>query len=131
MKMAEVNFLCVHKKLRNKKLSPTLIKEVTRRVNLGGVWQATYTSGDLIPTPFAKAMYYHRSLNPKKLVETGFSHIPNNMPLARYVKNFKIPELSNICLVGEPRLMETKDIPQVYALYKQSCKKYDISYKFN
>lgn len=34
VQMAEVNFLCVHKKLRNLRLAPTLIKELTRRVNL-------------------------------------------------------------------------------------------------
>lgn len=53
MKMAEINFLCVHKKLREKRLGPTLIKEVTRRVNLTNVWQAYYTSGSVFPHPFA------------------------------------------------------------------------------
>jgi len=37
--MVEINFLCVHKKLRTKRLAPVLIKEITRRVNLEGVWQ--------------------------------------------------------------------------------------------
>lgn len=32
--MAEINFLCVHKKLREHRLAPMLIKEITRRVNL-------------------------------------------------------------------------------------------------
>ena len=45
--MVEINFLCVHKKLRSKRLAPVLIKEVTRRVNLTGVWQAVYTAGSL------------------------------------------------------------------------------------
>ncbi|KAK8641882.1 hypothetical protein V6N13_011253 [Hibiscus sabdariffa] len=39
--MAEVNFLCVHKKLRSKRLAPVMIKEVTRRVQLENIWQAT------------------------------------------------------------------------------------------
>ena len=38
IEMAEVNFLCVHRKLRSKKLAPILIKEITRRVNLCNVW---------------------------------------------------------------------------------------------
>ena len=37
--MVEINFLCVHKKLRTKRLAPVLIKEVTRRTNLMNVWQ--------------------------------------------------------------------------------------------
>lgn len=42
IKTVEINFLCVHKKLRAKRLAPVLIKEVTRRVNLMGVWQVPY-----------------------------------------------------------------------------------------
>lgn len=38
VKMAEINFLCVHKNLRSKRLATVLIKEVTRRVNLTDVW---------------------------------------------------------------------------------------------
>lgn len=37
-KMAEINYLCVHKKLRAKRLAPVLIKEITRRVNLQNIW---------------------------------------------------------------------------------------------
>lgn len=53
MMMAEINFLCVHKSLRSKKLSPVLIKEVTRRVHLENIWQAIYTAGVMIPTPIS------------------------------------------------------------------------------
>jgi glycylpeptide N-tetradecanoyltransferase len=49
--MCEINFLCVHKKLRSKRLAPVLIKEVTRRVNLRGIFQAVYTAGVLLPKP--------------------------------------------------------------------------------
>jgi len=35
---AEINFLCVHKNLRTKRLAPVLIKEVTRRVNRCNIW---------------------------------------------------------------------------------------------
>ena len=38
VEMAEINFLCVHKKLRQFRLAPVLIREVTRRVNLTNVW---------------------------------------------------------------------------------------------
>ena len=55
VQMCEVNFLCVHKRLREKRLAPTLIKELTRRVNLRNQWQAVYTSGTTLPTPFATA----------------------------------------------------------------------------
>lgn len=74
--MAEINYLCVHKKLRTKRLAPVLIKEITRRVNLTGVFQAIYTAGVVIPRPISTATYYHRSLNAKKLVEVGFNSLP-------------------------------------------------------
>lgn len=67
--MCLIDFLCVHKKLRAKRLAPVLIKEVTRRVNLRNIWQAVYTAGKYIPTPFAETLYYHRSLNVKKLTD--------------------------------------------------------------
>lgn len=56
--------LCV----RTKRLAPVLIKEITRRVNLLGIWQAVYTAGIVLPKPIAKCRYYHRSLNVKKLI---------------------------------------------------------------
>lgn len=80
--MAEVNYLCVHKKLREKRLAPLLIKEVTRRVNLCDIWQAIYTSGTTLPTPFGTAPYWHRNLNPKKLVDVKFSFKPANQTMA-------------------------------------------------
>ena len=52
---AEINFLCVHKKLRAKRLAPILIKEITRRVNRCNIWQAVYTAGATIPTPITGA----------------------------------------------------------------------------
>lgn len=85
-KVCEINFLCVNKHLRSKRLAPVLIQEITRRVNLTNTWQAVYTAGITIPTPIANATYWHRSLNPKKLVETHFSPLPAGMPMSRYVK---------------------------------------------
>lgn len=41
-KVAEINFLCVHKILRNKRVAPVLIKEITRRINLTGVFQVSF-----------------------------------------------------------------------------------------
>lgn len=59
--MVEINFLCVHKQLREKRLAPLLIKEITRRVNLTDIWQAVYTAGIKIPTPVSTARYPNSS----------------------------------------------------------------------
>ncbi len=56
---SEVNFICVHKKLRSKRLAPVLIKEITRLCNLEGIWQAVYTAGVVLPTPISTCRYFH------------------------------------------------------------------------
>ena len=92
MSTVEVNFLCVHKKLRSKRLAPVLIKEITRRCNLCGIFQAAYTAGIVLPKPVACCRYYHRSLNPKKLIEVGFSRLAPRMTLTRTIKLYALPE---------------------------------------
>jgi len=89
--MVEINFLCVHAKLRSKRLAPVLIREITRRVNVNGIFQAVYTAGVTLPTPIASCQYYHRSLNPKKLIDVKFSYIKPNMTMARTIKLYKLP----------------------------------------
>lgn len=106
VKMAEINFLCVHKKLRTKRLAPVLIKEITRRVNLASVWQAIYTAGVVIPSPVTTTTYYHRALNPKKLIEVGFSSLPVGEPMARYLKRVKLPTEKQLNIIGDIRPME-------------------------
>jgi len=92
MSTVEVNFLCVHKKLRSKRLAPVLIKEITRRCNLCGIFQAAYTAGIVLPKPVACCRYYHRSLNPKKLIEVGFSRLAPRMTLTRTIKLYALSE---------------------------------------
>ncbi|KAI8806582.1 glycylpeptide N-tetradecanoyltransferase 1-like protein [Cladochytrium replicatum] len=111
--LVEINFLCVHKKLRSKRLAPVLIKEVTRRVHLTGIFQAVYTAGVVLPKPIATCRYYHRSLNPTKLIETGFSHLSKNMTMARTVRLYKLP--ANTQNPGL-RAMQPADVPTVTKL---------------
>lgn len=72
VKVVEINFLCVHKKLRAKRLAPVLIREITRRVNLTGIFQAVYTAGVVLPKPVTTCRYWHRSINPRKLIDVIF-----------------------------------------------------------
>jgi len=124
VRMPEINFLCVHKSLRSLKLAPMLIQEVTRQVHLRGMFQAVYTAGVTLPTPFTEARYYHRSLNPKKLVEVGFSGLSRNMTIARAVKLYRVPEKT--ALVGL-RPMEAKDVAGVHKLLHQYLAKFDVA----
>lgn len=126
--MVEINFLCVHKKLRSKRLAPVLIKEVTRRVNLQNVWQAVYTAGVVLPKPVAQNRYYHRSLNPKKLIDIGFSRLQPRMTLARTIKLYKVATETQIPGI---RQMEQKDVPQVCALLTKFLDKFKLHQVFS
>ncbi|CAF1344154.1 unnamed protein product, partial [Didymodactylos carnosus] len=115
--MVEINFLCVHKKLRLKRMAPVLIKEITRRVNCEGIFQAAYTAG-----------YWHRSLNVKKLLAVKFSHLGRNMTLQRTQKLFKLPETTHIKGFRE---MNDRDVPQAWKLLTQYLRKFELAPVFS
>jgi glycylpeptide N-tetradecanoyltransferase len=123
IRLVEINFLCVHKKLRSKRLAPVMIKEVTRRVNLQGIFQAVYTAGVLLPKPITTCRYYHRSLNPKKLIETGFSYLGRNETMAKVIKKYKL----NGTKIPNWRPMEEKDVSQVANLLREYHKKFECA----
>ncbi|KAL1921853.1 uncharacterized protein VTP21DRAFT_10495 [Calcarisporiella thermophila] len=122
--LTEINFLCVHKKLRNKRLAPVLIKEITRRSHLDNIFQAVYTAGVVIPTPIGTCRYYHRSINYKKLVEAGFSHLRPNQTMHRMLKYYRLP--SETQLPGF-RPLETRDIPQARVLLNNYLSKFHLA----
>ncbi len=92
LSMVEVNFLCIHKKLRHKRLAPVLIREITRRAHRQGIYQAVYTAGTLLPRPLVKCRYWHRSLDARKLIECGFSRLRPRMTLKRTERLYALPE---------------------------------------
>uniref|UniRef100_A0A671SCF8 Glycylpeptide N-tetradecanoyltransferase n=2 Tax=Sinocyclocheilus anshuiensis TaxID=1608454 RepID=A0A671SCF8_9TELE len=114
--MVEINFLCVHKKLRSKRVAPVLIREITRRVNLEGIFQAVYTAGVVLPKPVGTCRYWHRSLNPRKLIEVKFSHLSRNMTMQRTMKLYRLPEAPK---TSGLRPMTVKDVPAVHRLLKE------------
>ena len=141
--VVEINFLCVHKSLRcvvllvilwpfivkcvfvlmwirTKRLAPVLIKEVTRRVNRTGVWQAVYTAGVVLPKPVARCRYWHRSINPKKLIEVNFSRLQPRMTMSRTIKLYKLPDTPQSAL----RPMTVADVPGAFRLVAQYLTKY-------
>ncbi|KAM7255581.1 hypothetical protein ACFE04_008479 [Oxalis oulophora] len=126
--MAEVNFLCIHKKLRLKRLAPVMIKEVTRRVHLENIWQAAYTAGVVLPTPVATCQYWHRSLNPKKLIDVGFSRLGTRMTMSRTIKLYKLPEAT---VTPGFRKMQLHDIPAVTRLLRTYLRQFVVAPDLN
>ncbi|KAG9789956.1 Glycylpeptide N-tetradecanoyltransferase [Exophiala dermatitidis] len=125
--VVEINFMCVHKKLRSRRLAPVLIKEITRRCNLDGVYQAIYTAGVVLPTPVGSCRYYHRSLDWLKLYEVGFSPLPPNSTPAKMVARNQLPP--NTSTPGW-RVMQDKDVDAVHDLLSRYLKRFDLAQEF-
>jgi len=125
--MVEINFLCVFNRLRSKRLAPVLIKEITRRANVNNIFQAVYTAGVTIPTPIASCRYYHRSLNPKKLIEIKFSHLKPRMTMTRTIKLYKLPDTTQVPGI---RPLEEKDVSAAQSLLMNYLCKFDLYMNF-
>lgn len=102
-----------------------LIKEITRRCNLEGIFQAIYTAGVVIPTPISTCRYYHRTLNVPKLVDAKFTYVPRDMTIARMIRKYKAPSTLALSRSGL-REMEEKDVSAVVELYKRYMDRFDM-----
>jgi len=126
--MVEINFLCVHSKLRTNRLAPVLIREITRRANINGIFQAVYTAGVTLPMPIASCQYWHRSLNPKKLIEVGFSQLRKRMTMQRTVRLYALPDAT---ATPGLRKLEPGDCASASALLNNYLKKFHLYMHFS
>ncbi|KAF1913745.1 acyl-CoA N-acyltransferase [Ampelomyces quisqualis] len=124
---SEVNFLCVHKKLRAKRLTPVLIKEITRRCYVEGVFQAVYTVGSLLPTPVSTCRYFHRAIDWEKLYDVGFSPLPHGSTKTRQIVRYKLPDVT---ATPGLRLLEAKDVDVALDLLKRYLARMDLAQVF-
>ncbi|KAJ5389562.1 Glycylpeptide N-tetradecanoyltransferase [Penicillium cataractarum] len=127
IKVTEINFLCIHKKLRSKRLAPVLIKEITRRCYVNGIFQAIYTGGVILPTPVSSCRYYHRALDWLKLYEVGFSPLPHGSTKARQITKNHLPSTTS---TPGLRPMESKDIDAVLDLLERYLLRFDMNQAF-
>ncbi|KAG8931162.1 glycylpeptide N-tetradecanoyltransferase [Tulasnella sp. 417] len=125
---SEVNWICIHKKLRSNRLAPVLIKEVTRQCHLKGVFQAIYTAGAVLPTPVSTARYYHRTLNIPKLVDVNFTYVPRNSTLARMIRQAAVPPNTTIPGLRE---MEDHDLDAVDSLISRYLQRFKMAPQYS
>lgn len=123
----EVNFLCIEKSLRTKRIAPLLIREVTRRVNLTGIFQALYTAGISLPEPIAVSQYYHRPLNFKKLLDSGFTYLSPGKSVTQMSAYYKLPSSSNFKI----RPVVAADIPQVSQMLRNYLNKFFLAHEMD
>jgi len=119
--------MVVHKKLRSKRLAPVLIKEITRRCNLLGVFQAVYTGGVVLPKPVSTCRYFHRAIDWVKLHDVGFSPLPPNSKPQYQVRKYALPDHTATKGLRE---MEAKDIDAVLSLLKRFLERSDMAPMF-
>jgi glycylpeptide N-tetradecanoyltransferase len=125
---SEVNFLCIHKKLRSKRLAPVLIKEITRRCYVEGTFQAVYTVGSLLPTPVSTCRYFHRAIDWEKLYDVGFSPLPHGSTKTRQVIRYKLPDVTSTPGLRE---IEAKDVDAAVDLLKRYLERMDMAQVFD
>uniref|UniRef100_A0A3Q2QU21 Glycylpeptide N-tetradecanoyltransferase n=1 Tax=Fundulus heteroclitus TaxID=8078 RepID=A0A3Q2QU21_FUNHE len=125
VRLVQVKFLCVHKKLRLKRMTPVLIRELKRRVNQQGLCQAVYTAGTVLPTPISSCRYqWHRPLNPRKLMEINFPGLKHNMDLRRAQKFHRLPEVTKIKGL---RPMTKEDASGIHSLLERNLCNFHLS----
>ncbi|CAB4253955.1 similar to Saccharomyces cerevisiae YLR195C NMT1 N-myristoyl transferase [Maudiozyma barnettii] len=124
----EINFLCVHKQLRSKRMTPVLIKEITRRVNKQNIWQALYTAGVVLPSPVTTCRYAHRPINWNKLQEVGFTDVPAGKTAAEMVALYTLPKDTK---TKNLRPMELKDVSQMMTLFDKYESRFELVQSFN
>ena len=113
--------------MRSKRLTPVLIKEITRRCYINGIFQAIYTGGIILPTPVSSCRYYHRALDWLKLYDVGFSSLPHGSTKARQITKNHLP---NNTLTPGLRPMEAKDIDAVLDLLERYQRRFDLNQAF-
>jgi glycylpeptide N-tetradecanoyltransferase len=125
---SEVNFLAIHRKLRNKRLAPMMIREITRRCFRNGIYQALYTAGTLLPTPISTCRYFHRSLDWEHLYRVGFSHLPYGTTALRQKLKYKVEEKT---ATKGLRAMKEVDIPAVKNLLARYGERFALRQDFS
>jgi len=68
----------------------------------------------------AECRYWHRSLNPRKLVDIGFSRISERQTMARLVKLYRLPDKPTTYGL---RAMTAEDVPSACRLLNEYLKK--------
>lgn len=124
LKVAVIDFLCIHVDLRSKRLAPVLIKEMTRRCCLEGFFQALYTSGSILPKPIGACRYFHRALNWQKLHDEAFIYLPPRSTKQKEIDKFSLPSDTRI---PNMRPMCEEDVSSVQRLLRRYLDRFDLS----
>ena len=123
--VCNINFLCVHPKLRTKRLSPVLIKEVTRRIFLRDIWHGIATGSVPVFSPVSTLSQYCRPLNLEKIYELGYVPTHKNTSLKLFKKVYSLPPITectrNLVPLGK------KHIQSAFHLFTEYVKQFELA----
>jgi glycylpeptide N-tetradecanoyltransferase len=123
IQMVDINMLTVHKSHQHHKLSPVLMKEIGRRVNLQNIWYGVYSLQNELPLYFTELTHYTRFLNVSNIIKTNAFDVPKNLKPHQLKSLFSLPKQVTI---DNLRLLEEKDLPKLINLFTEHFKKFSI-----
>lgn len=121
--LVETNLLCIHPKLREKKLTCKLVKELRRQFNILGYKYGTFSTVNYLSKPIASLNTYNRVLSAKVLVDTGFIKLDKNITLDTIKKESSLPEKISFDSFIK---MEEKHVESAYKLFNQYMGRYNF-----
>ncbi|CAL8109796.1 unnamed protein product [Orchesella dallaii] len=98
IKVGLVNFLCVHRLLRDRRLTPLLLAEIMRRLNARGIRHASFTTSSILPLQaVADSQYFHFPINVMTLGSLGFiEDDPLAMPINKVIDRWESHERNDM-----------------------------------
>jgi glycylpeptide N-tetradecanoyltransferase len=126
IKQVEINLLCMDKNIRNFRLAPILINEITRRTHLNNIWSAIFSGSLNLPHAITNVNYYHRWLNIKKLLSVGFMDKPNDIPIDRFIDLYE--NIESPCIIFNK--LSSFDCDECCLKLNTFLRKYKISRQF-
>ncbi|EPR79547.1 N-myristoyltransferase [Spraguea lophii 42_110] len=131
-KMAIVNFLCLDKQLRNKRLSPVMISEIRRRINYNNIISAIFTAGQDLPFKLTQVKYYHYLIDIHFLNKIGFCDetflsLKYNLSIGLNTRELKEEDFDQVKILYD-RDMKNK---KIYEIMDQEMFRYNFLKKKN
>ena len=122
-KVGNINYLCVHTKLRTLGLAELLIKGITFMAQQSDIKIGMFTTERFLPKPYMTTKWHYRPLNIKRLLDIGFVEVKKEdkeiLPLY-----YDIPKTNK-----KYKLLKRDDLESVLHLIQNYNKKYNIHYE--
>jgi glycylpeptide N-tetradecanoyltransferase len=110
-----VNFLCVHRKWRGRRIGAILTREIKRILIQNNVLNVIWATSKILPSPSVKTTYYHRPLS-----ETGMRALKPGVKISMLKKIYRLPHAPNL------RLACQSDVPQITQKLNAFLDKYTL-----